>query len=106
MKAIFIPGFAILGRMGVGATMALISALYIVPVVALLYLGSDALSLTIVAVSLAVALYLSAANALWTRIGMARLSKAAERIASGDLSFRMARSVGEDDGTDAGRLWG
>jgi methyl-accepting chemotaxis protein len=105
MKAIFIPGFAILGRMGVGATMALISALYIVPVVALLYLGGDALALTIVAVSLAVALYLSAANAVWTRIGMARLSKTAERIASGDLSFRMSRSVGEDDGTDAGRLW-
>ena len=106
MKAFFIPAFAVLGRMGVGATMALISALYVVPIVALLYLGSNtALAGSVAAVSLAAALYLSAANAVWTRIGMTRLSKAAERIASGDLSFRMARSVGEDDGTDAGRLW-
>jgi len=107
MMAFFIPGFAVLGRMGVGAAMALISALYIVPVVACLYLGSDTvLSLTVAGVSLAAALYLSAANAIWTRIGMARLSRAAERIASGDLSFRMSRNVGESDGTDAGRLWG
>ena len=106
MKAIFIPGFAVLGRMGVGATMALISVLYIVPLVALLYIGSAAtLAGTVAVVSLAAALYLSAANAVWTRIGMARLSRTAERIASGDLSFRMARSAGEDDGTDAGRLW-
>jgi|CXWL01.1.fsa_nt_gi methyl-accepting chemotaxis protein len=107
MKAIFIPGFAVLGRMGVGATMALISALYIVPVVACLYLGSETvLALGVAGVALAAALYLSAANAVWTRIGMARLSRAAERIASGDLSFRMSRNVGEADGTDAGRLWG
>jgi methyl-accepting chemotaxis protein len=107
MKAIFSPGFAILGRMGVGATMALISALYIVPLVALLYLGSATnLAVTVAGTSLAAALYLSAANAIWTRIGMARLSRAAERIASGDLSFRMSRNVGESDGTDAGRLWG
>jgi len=106
VKAFFFPGFAVLGRLGVGATMALISALYVLPLVALLYLGSDAvLAGTVAAVSLAAALYLSAANAAWTRIGMARLSKAAERIAGGDLSFRMARNVGEDDGTDAGRLW-
>jgi len=106
MKAFFIPAFAVLGRMGVGATMALISALYVLPIVALLYVGSDtAVAASVAAVSLAAALYLSAANAVWTRIGMTRLSKAAERIASGDLSFRMARSVGEDDGTDAGRLW-
>ena len=106
MKAFFIPGFAVLGRMGVGAAMALISALYLVPVVVLLYLGLDtAVAGTLAAMSLAAALYLSVANALWTRIGMARLSKAAERIASGDLSFRMAKGVGEDDGTDAGRLW-
>ncbi len=106
MKAFFIPGFAVLGRMGVGTTMALISALYIVPLVAMEYIvTATALAGTVAAVSLAAALYLSAANAVWTRIGMARLSRAAERIASGDLSFRMSRNVGEDDGTDAGRLW-
>ena len=106
MKAFFTPGFAVLGRMGVGATMALISALYIVPIGTFLYLGGTRLALTVAGVSLAAALYLSAANAIWTRIGMARLSRAAERIASGDLSFRMSRNVGESDGTDAGRLWG
>ena len=107
MKAFFAPGFAVLGRMGVGTTMALISALYIVPLVAPLYLGSvTTAAITVAGVSLAAGLYLSAANAIWTRIGMARLSRAAERIASGDLSFRMSRNVGESDGTDAGRLWG
>jgi methyl-accepting chemotaxis protein len=106
VKALFAPAFAVLGRMGVGATMALISALYIVPVVACMYLGSDTvLALAVAGASLAAALYLSAANAAWTRIGMARLSRAAERIASGDLSFRAARNLGESDGTDAGRLW-
>ena len=107
MKAIFTPGFAVLGRMGVGAAMALISALYVVPIVACLYLGSDTvLASSVAGASLAAALYLSAANALWTRIGMARLSRAAERIASGDLSFRMSKNAGESDGTDAARLWG
>ena len=41
MRIFLTPAFAVLGRMGVGATMALISALYIVPIVAFLYLGGN-----------------------------------------------------------------
>ena len=39
---------------------------------------------------LAAGLYLSVANAVWTRTGTTRLSGAAARIASGDLSFRVS----------------
>jgi len=103
---IFAPGIAVLGRMGMGATMGLISALYLVPPVALLYLDrAGAWAGTVAVVSLAAALYFCAAHAIGTRIGMARLSNAAERIASGDLSFRLARNAGAAEGTDAGRLW-
>src|SRR5512139_3835508 len=98
MKAILGPAFAVLGRLGVGATMALISALYLAAPVILLYAPGVAGALVAAACAIA-ALYLSAANAAWTRIGMARLARAAERIASGDLSVRMTRVAGEGDGT-------
>jgi methyl-accepting chemotaxis protein len=105
MNRFFAPAFALLGRMGVGTAMASISLLYVLALVSVLYFPGEG-GVRFAAATIAVALYLSAANAAWTRIGMQRLMRAAERIASGDLSFRMARNVGEAEGTDAGRLWG
>ena len=75
MKAFFAPAFAILGRVGVGAATALIAALFLVPPAMLYFLaGAGAWADAAAMVSLAAALYLSAANAAWTRAGMARLS--------------------------------
>ena len=107
MDAFLAPAFAILGRMSAGAAMALIAALFLVPPAALFYMGSaDNWAGALAAAALAAALYLCAANAALTRVSMARLSSAAERIASGDLSFRLARNADEAGGTDADRLWG
>jgi len=106
MKAFLAPAFAILGRIRVGAAMALIAVLFLVPPAVLYFLGSaDALARAVALVALAAALYLCAAHAAWTSIGMARLSGAAGRIASGDLSFRLSGKGGDDERTDAGRLW-
>jgi len=102
MNAFLAPGFALVGRMSVGAATALISGLYMLPLVVQYYEHSAGM---LAAAPVAVALYLSAANAAWTRGSMARLSRAAERIASGDLSFRMAEGAGGDGQSDAGRLW-
>jgi methyl-accepting chemotaxis protein len=107
MKAFFTPAFAILGRIGAAGAMSSIAALFLVAPAALYFGGSaGALSGAVALAALAAALYLCAAYAAWTRIAMARLSNAAERIASGDLSFRLSRSASETEVTDAGRAWG
>jgi methyl-accepting chemotaxis protein len=51
----------------------------------------------------AVALFLFATFIYWSRVGLMRLTKAAERIASGDVSITMAAKLG--DHTEAGQMW-
>ena len=52
------------------------------------------------------AIYLLFGLVLWSKAGSERLSRAAERIASGDLTLRASRgATGTDDGADADHTW-
>jgi len=117
MRTIFWPGFSISGRLSLIGNLLLLAALFFIAQLLSLYW---AVSAAIVGhatsvldherwVSAAVilifgaALYLLAAFVLWSRIGIQRLSKAAERIASGDLSVR--QGAGRGDSSEAGAMW-
>jgi methyl-accepting chemotaxis protein len=105
MKAFFRPGFAVLARVDVGTAALLVGALYAVAVGAALWLPySGPWAGVLGTASFAAALYLSGASAYWTTAGMGRLSKTAERIAGGDLSFRVAARAGESGGS-AQQVW-
>jgi methyl-accepting chemotaxis protein len=105
VSALWKPGVALAGRLGLVGGMLL---------VAILFLGAQALSYwaaaspqswgwgAVIAV-FALALYLLCAFFIESRTGLTRLTAAAERIASGDLSIR-ARAA-QADHADASIMW-
>jgi methyl-accepting chemotaxis protein len=89
LKALFAPGFVLTGRLSEAASMALVAALFALAQ-ALSYYQAWGPALTL----FIVALYLLGAFFLGSRAGLRRLSAAAERIASGDLSIRTSGTIG------------
>ncbi len=101
MKALFAPGFAVTGRLGMGANALLIGSLFtLAQLLSWEWTGARAAAAAV----FLVALYLLAAFFFASHVGLRRLSATAERIASGDLSIR--GRVVRGDYRQAAEMWG
>lgn len=112
MYRIFTLAFGLLKRMPVTLTIGLIGALFILPYAAaavLLVLGIPlkGAHLALGVLFLFVGIYLLAGTAVWTKIGMTRMSMTVERMASGDLTTRIdTQALINEQQSETGRLWG
>jgi methyl-accepting chemotaxis protein len=106
LKALLTPGFAVTGRLGMIGNLSLIGSLFLFAQLLSLYWpaaeGHPWRWAALLAVFLA-ALYLLCAFFFASRIGLRRLSAAAERIASGDLSIRTRAA--RSDHAQAAAMW-
>ena len=89
MKQLFAPAVAVTGRLSSGASLSLVASLF-----ALAQLLSYYRTWTPALASFAAALYLLGAAVFASSTGFRRVTSAAERIASGDLSVRAAGAIG------------
>jgi methyl-accepting chemotaxis protein len=107
LKALLKPGFALTGALTTIGNLLLIGALFLFAQLLSLYWPATSEHPGRWAALLAVfltALYLLCSFFIASRIGLRRLSAAAERIASGDLSMRAAAVRG--DRSQAVAMWG
>jgi methyl-accepting chemotaxis protein len=89
MKALFAPGLALTGRLGIVGNLALIASLLVLAQALSFYQAwGTALA------AFCGALYLLCAFFAASRSGVGQVTAAAERIASGDLSIRAAGAIG------------
>ena len=98
MQSFFFPGLALIAFVGPWGRVLLAAALY---AIAALLAGNGAVVLG-ASVFLA-ATYMLGAIVMWGQIGIIRISRTMERIASGDLSTRT--DVSRAGGRDATRMW-
>jgi len=117
MRALFGPGFTLVGRLSMLSNLWLIGTLFVLAQLASLYTAATTSKIAgmstfvaqrpvmsvLVVLLFACAAYLLTSFILWSRIGLARLGTAAERIASGDLSVRL--KAGKGDGSEADAMW-
>jgi methyl-accepting chemotaxis protein len=107
LKALLKPGFALTGALTTIGNLLLIGALFLFAQFLSLYWPASAGDPWRWSALLAVfltGLYLLCSFFIASRIGLRRLSAAAERIASGDLSMRAAAASG--DRSQAVAMWG
>ena len=104
LKAFYAPGIRVIGWVGPATRAVMIIALFAVPVVLALRVGPHERELAyMVWATFLIPAYLMGALVMWSQIGMARIGRAVERIAIGDLALASgSRGV---DGRDAEGLW-
>jgi methyl-accepting chemotaxis protein len=99
MQTFFTPGLAMIAYIGPMGRVALVALFFGAAVLAAPGSGVGALSMSLYVVGL----YILGAMAMWGQIGIVRISRTMERIASGDLSTRTG--VQRAGGRDATLLW-
>ena len=106
MNILFAPAFWLLGRMSFLAGFLLVGLLFMLPTALLLLsvLPPEMLH-PAVAVLVALALYALAALRAFMSIGIARMIRLTERVASGELLAGMVQVDGLSGRHDAARLW-
>jgi methyl-accepting chemotaxis protein len=100
LRALLAPGFALTGRLSLAGNLALIVSLFL----AAQFLSWRQMWPAATVFAFIAASYFLGSFFLATRIGLGRLSAAAERIASGDLTIRTQARRGEY--AEAGTMWG
>ena len=122
LKGFFTPGLRLVGRFSLVSSLGIIGALFLAAQIVSLYvvvkiigagafegrmlftvLASDPVASAALIALFALAVYLLAALVIWTRIGLARLTGSAERIAAGDLTGRALSQEGGN--SDAAGMW-
>ena len=103
MRALFLPGVRFIGLFGPWGRAALITGAFLLSLAAAFYPASDAWRESAAAAFFLVGGYLVFCLVYWSQIGMARIGRAVERIALGDLSMRVKEKGGE--GSDVDRMW-
>ena len=107
VNSLFRPAFWLLGRLSFAAGYLLVALLFLAPVGLLLFApGPREDWLPLVAGLLALAVYLMTGLGIFMSMGIARLIRVTERIASGQLASGSGRHRAESDRHDSARLWG
>ena len=101
MQAFFMPGLALIAFIGPVGRVFLAAGLFGGALLCAPRWGVGALSMSLYLFGV----YILGAMVMWGQIGIARISKTMERIASGDLSTRTASQFQRSGGRDATRLW-
>jgi methyl-accepting chemotaxis protein len=106
VKFLFSPAFRVLGSLSFAGGYLLVGVLFLLPLAVLLLAPAprEAL-LPVVGILLALAVYLLAGLALFMSLGIERLIRMTERIASGQLASGGELRRGESDRHDSARLW-
>jgi methyl-accepting chemotaxis protein len=104
MRWFFGAGLKVISFFSPWGRAALLVVLFAAPVFAAGQLGDrDRLSLALAWGLFLIPAYVTGAMVLWGQLGMARVSRAVERVALGDLSLRVQRRG--SDGADAEGMW-
>jgi methyl-accepting chemotaxis protein len=101
MQAFFTPGLILIAFVGPAGRVALAAAIFAAAVLCAPASGIGVLSASLYLFGV----YVVGAMIMWGQIGIARISKTMERIASGDLSTRTGSQYQRAGGRDAKRLW-
>jgi methyl-accepting chemotaxis protein len=103
MKTFFLPGISAVGLFGPLGRGIIAALLTLLPMLAALYVaGEKAWQLVAVAALYALALYFVVSLVLWSRLGVARITRVVDRIALGDLT--VSRSGRAADAVTGG-MW-
>ncbi|HWA39907.1 MAG TPA: methyl-accepting chemotaxis protein [Burkholderiales bacterium] len=104
MRWFFGAGLKVVSFFSPWGRAALLVVLFAAPVVAAGHLGNrDPAALALTWGLFLIPAYITGALIVWGQLGMARISRAVERVALGDLSIRVSgRGV---DGSDAAGMW-
>jgi methyl-accepting chemotaxis protein len=110
LKLFFKPAFFLLARQRTGVNFALTAALFLLPV-ALAELagatggGDGEISKALIGVSVLPGLYYFCALYLSVSVGIARVNRVVERVASGDLTYVASRKRVGVDASEGGKIW-
>lgn len=105
-KFLFAPAFRVLGSLSFVGGYVLLGVLFLAPVAVLLFLpGARETVLAVAGGLLALALYMLAGQAQFMSLGIGRLIRVTDRIASGELVAGNHRHAAETDRNDASHLW-
>jgi methyl-accepting chemotaxis protein len=106
VKTFFAPAFWVLGRLSFTAGYLLVGLLFLLPLATLVFApGPRETVLPLAGGLAALAAYILAGLGLFMSLGIARLIRITDRIASGELVNLNGRQQAESDRHDSARLW-
>ncbi|MDE2605345.1 MAG: cache domain-containing protein [Burkholderiales bacterium] len=106
-KTFFAPAYWVLGRLSFSGGYLLLGLMFVLPLAVLGFApGPHAEVLAAAGALLALAWYMLTGQALFMSLGIRRLIRVTERVASGELVTEDHRARHESERNDSARLWG
>jgi methyl-accepting chemotaxis protein len=106
VKSLFAPAFWLLGRLSFRGGYLLVGLLFLLPLAVLVFVPAPREALLLAAAALAaLAVYVLGGLGLFMSLGIERLIRVTDRVASGELVTTVHRRGAESDRHDSARLW-